>query len=105
MNWESLATTTELAEGQLLICTTSAGDEVLLTRLQGAVHAVENACSHDGRSFEGGCIEGDGLLVCPRHGARFCLRTGKALTPPAYTDLETYSVKEEEGRIFIQPLD
>ncbi|WP_416886127.1 Rieske (2Fe-2S) protein [Marinospirillum sp.] len=105
MNWEAVAATTEVEEGQLLIRQTREGDEILLTRVQGHLHAVENACSHDGRSFEGGCVEGDGLLVCPRHGARFCLRTGKALTPPAYTDLETYAVKEEEGQIFVQPLD
>lgn len=101
MTWKLIANSTDIQEGEFHLCTTQEGDERLLTRWQGRIFALENACSHDGRSFEGGCIEGDGLLVCPRHGARFCLRTGKALTPPAYTDLETFAVKEEAGQVWI----
>jgi 3-phenylpropionate/trans-cinnamate dioxygenase ferredoxin subunit len=40
-----------------------------------------------------------GEIVCPRHGARFCLRTGKVLAPPAYEDIDTYPVRVADGRI------
>ncbi len=40
-----------------------------------------------------------GVVVCPRHGARFCLATGAALSPPAYEPLRIFSVREREGRI------
>ncbi|MDH3768790.1 MAG: ferredoxin, partial [Gammaproteobacteria bacterium] len=46
----------------------------------------------------GGPIEGD-EIICPRHGARFCLRTGAALTPPAYDDVTVFPVRVENGRI------
>ena len=44
----------------------------------------------------------DRQLICPRHGARFCLRTGEALTPPAYEPVRTYAVREENGRVLLE---
>jgi 3-phenylpropionate/trans-cinnamate dioxygenase ferredoxin subunit len=41
-------------------------------------------------------------IVCPRHGAHFCLRTGEALTPPAYEPLRTFNVREERGRVLVE---
>lgn len=67
----------------------------------GADHyAVEDRCSHDGESLEGGEVEGR-EVICPRHGARFCLSTGAALTPPAYAPLATFPVRVDGGRVLI----
>ena len=44
----------------------------------------------------------DCQIICPRHGAHFCLRTGEALTPPAYEPLRTFEVREENGRILVK---
>jgi 3-phenylpropionate/trans-cinnamate dioxygenase ferredoxin subunit len=41
-------------------------------------------------------------IICPRHGAHFCLRTGEALTPPAYEPLRSYSVRERGSRIELE---
>jgi 3-phenylpropionate/trans-cinnamate dioxygenase ferredoxin subunit len=41
-------------------------------------------------------------VVCPRHGARFCLRTGAALTPPAYEGVRTYATRVSNGMIEVQ---
>lgn len=101
MQWIQVCKEDELVEGQFRIVENEEGDEVLVARAEGDLLAVVNECSHDRRGFDGGCIEA-GLLVCPRHGARFCLRTGKALTPPAYVDIETFPVKVEEGIILVQ---
>jgi 3-phenylpropionate/trans-cinnamate dioxygenase ferredoxin subunit len=39
------------------------------------------------------------VVVCPRHGARFCLKTGSPLSPPAYEPIKIFSVREHDGRI------
>ena len=101
MQWIAVCKEEELAEGTFVIVENDDGDEVLVARAEGELLAVVNACSHDGRGFEGGCIEA-GLLICPRHGSRFCLRSGKVLTPPAYSDIETFKVKSEAGIILVQ---
>lgn len=63
--------------------------------------AVEDRCSHDGESFAGAEVEAC-ELICPRHGARFDLRTGDALTPPAYEPIRTFAVRVENGRILLE---
>ncbi len=60
--------------------------------------AIEDLCTHDGAPLTGGRIEGD-VIICPRHGARFCLKTGAALSPPAYEPVEIFPVRVHEGVI------
>ncbi|WP_404417464.1 Rieske (2Fe-2S) protein [Marinospirillum sp.] len=100
MPWIQVCREDELVNDQFRIVENEDGEEILVARAEGELRAVVNECSHDRRGFEGGCIEA-GLLVCPRHGARFCLRTGKALTPPAYVDIETFPVKVEGGAVWV----
>ena len=52
--------------------------------------------------FDDAPIEGS-EITCPRHGARFCLRTGEVLSPPAYEPLRLFAVRESAGRIEVQP--
>ena len=74
---------------------------VVVVRCGQQFYAVEDRCTHDGEAL--GCAEvEDCEIVCPRHGARFSLRTGEALTPPAYEPLRTYEVREVDGRILIK---
>ena len=68
---------------------------------RGRVLAVEDVCTHDGGGLTGGAVEGD-QVICPRHGARFCLRTGEALSPPAYEPVRVFETKIEAGRIWIR---
>jgi 3-phenylpropionate/trans-cinnamate dioxygenase ferredoxin subunit len=74
------------------------GWPVAVARIDGALHAYEDRCTHDGETLAGAEVE-DGALICPRHGARFCLRTGEALTPPAYEPIRIFAVRERDGRI------
>jgi len=60
--------------------------------------AIEDRCSHDGGDIAQGACEGD-EIICPRHGARFCIKTGEALTPPAFEDIETFPVRVHEGMV------
>jgi 3-phenylpropionate/trans-cinnamate dioxygenase ferredoxin component len=77
------------------------GLAVLVVRCGSELHAVDDRCTHDGEALDGGEVE-DCEIICPRHAARFDLRTGEALTPPAYEPLRTYRVKEENGRLLIE---
>ena len=70
---------------------------VAVFNLDGAFFAIEDVCTHDGGILTGGAIEGD-VIICPRHGARFSIRTGEVLAPPAYEDVATFPVRIEGGR-------
>jgi len=77
------------------------GIPIVVVRCGSEIHAVEDRCTHDGEPLGGAEVEAC-QIVCPRHGAHFCLRTGEALTPPAYEPLRTYKVKEQDGRILVE---
>jgi 3-phenylpropionate/trans-cinnamate dioxygenase ferredoxin subunit len=74
---------------------------IALARSGGEVFAIEDLCTHDGAELTGGAIEGT-EIICPRHGARFCLRTGEALTPPAYEPVRVFETKTEGGHLWVR---
>src|SRR5689334_12700738 len=74
---------------------------LLVVRCGSELYAVEDRCTHDGEPLGEAEIESC-QIVCPRHGAHFCARTGEALTPPAYEPLRTYQVRVESGRILVE---
>ena len=77
------------------------GIDVAVFNLDGAYFAIEDVCTHDGGILTGGAVEGD-VIVCPRHGARFSIRTGEVLAPPAYEDIATYPVRVEDGVVQVR---
>lgn len=77
------------------------GEAIVLVRCGGALYAVEDRCTHDGESLSGAEIE-DCEIVCPRHFSHFDLKSGEALSPPAYEPLRTYAVREENGRVLVE---
>lgn len=77
------------------------GMAVVIVRCGAELYAVEDRCTHDGEPLAGAQVE-DCEIICPRHGARFCLRTGEALTPPAYEPVRTYAVREADGRVLLE---
>ncbi|MFN7098162.1 MAG: Rieske 2Fe-2S domain-containing protein, partial [Gammaproteobacteria bacterium] len=66
----------------------------------GHFYAIQDLCTHDGGDLAGGEIEDD-EIICPRHGARFCIMTGEVRTPPAYEDIETFAVKIDGDEIWL----
>jgi 3-phenylpropionate/trans-cinnamate dioxygenase ferredoxin subunit len=78
------------------------GREILVVNLNGQYFAVEDVCTHDGTPIAEGEIIGE-EIVCPRHGARFCLRTGRALCAPAYEPVATFPVRVESGVVQVCP--
>lgn len=75
--------------------------KILLIHLNGRYYAIEDLCTHDGGDLAGGEIEGD-EIICPRHGARFCIMTGEVRTPPAYEDIQTFPLKLESEVILVE---
>lgn len=96
-DWIDVAAENSLADGEHLLLEVD-GREIAVFRVEGAYYAVEDVCTHDGAEIASGRLNGT-EIVCPRHGARFCLKTGKVLCPPAYEDLMTFAVRTRDGRI------
>jgi 3-phenylpropionate/trans-cinnamate dioxygenase ferredoxin subunit len=69
-------------------------------RIDGELYAIEDRCSHD----DGPLCEGDreGFdVICPRHAARFDLRTGTVLSPPATENVETFPIEIRDGNVVV----
>jgi 3-phenylpropionate/trans-cinnamate dioxygenase ferredoxin subunit len=77
------------------------GYRVRVAQVNGKLYAFEDRCTHDDSPFDDAPIE-DNEIICPRHGARFCLRTGAALSPPAYEPLRIFEAREHDGRIEVR---
>ncbi len=76
------------------------GVPLLLARLAGRLYAVEDRCSHDDGRLGEGTIEGC-EVICPRHGARFDLRDGRATRMPAVAPILPVPVREADGRVHV----
>ena len=100
MTWYKAATTDEIPEGGYIEIDV-ADEEILLFKIDNEFYALKNQCTHQEAPLAGGEIE-DGEIVCPLHGARFCIKTGAVTTPPAYEDVETYATKIENNNVFIE---
>jgi 3-phenylpropionate/trans-cinnamate dioxygenase ferredoxin component len=71
--------------------------------LNGEYYAIEDRCSHDdGPLAEGDFDVEEAVAVCPRHGARFDIKTGRALSLPAYQPVEAFEVFVEDGLIKVK---
>src|SRR6476620_12216798 len=89
----SVAKTSDLSDpGQMLI---EVEDRiVVLFKVDGEYFCIDDVCTHDGGPLSEGRLE-DHAIACPRHGAKFDIRTGKALTMPATIDTAAHEVKIE----------
>ena len=73
-------------------CVEVAGHRLLLCRTAQGFFAVSPVCSHTGQPLEGGRMRG-GHLICPHHGARFDLRTGRSSQPSVFGSIMAYPVR------------
>jgi 3-phenylpropionate/trans-cinnamate dioxygenase ferredoxin subunit len=100
VKWVDAGPTADLQDGQAV--SIPVGRRlVAVVRSGGEYFAIEDICTHDGAELTGGAVEGT-EIICPRHGARFCLRTGEALTPPAYEPVRVFETKIADGRLWIR---
>jgi 3-phenylpropionate/trans-cinnamate dioxygenase ferredoxin component len=77
-----------------------AGKSIVIFNLAGKFFAIGDVCSHDSGPVGDGDIE-ENEIICPRHGARFDIRTGKATSLPAVVDIPSYPVRVVEGMLEI----
>ena len=76
------------------------GVDFILSRIDGAFHAVENRCSHARSVLHTGARSGH-VITCPLHGAKFDLRTGECLAPPATRPIKLLSTRTEEDQVIV----
>ncbi|RIK41185.1 MAG: biphenyl 2,3-dioxygenase [Chloroflexi bacterium] len=75
---------------------------VALFNVEGQIYAIEDVCTHDGGPLVEGEIVNGHEVICPRHGARFDIRTGAALSLPAFEPTNTYAVRIEGQDVLLE---
>ncbi len=73
---------------------------IVVFNVGGNYYATGDVCSHDDGPIGDGELDGY-QLVCPRHGARFDIRSGKALTLPAVEDIPYFPTRVVDGQVEI----
>ena len=76
------------------------GRPVALCNVDGELYAFEDVCTHAFAHLSEGGLE-SGQIKCPLHGAKFDVKTGKALSLPAVTAVPTHELKVEDGNVYI----
>lgn len=99
-DWTTVAATDALGRGDYRVVDVD-GVQIAVFNLDDEYYAIEDVCTHDGAPLCGGAIDGS-EIICPRHGARFCIKTGAALTPPAYEPVTTFPVRVEGGAVQVK---
>jgi 3-phenylpropionate/trans-cinnamate dioxygenase ferredoxin subunit len=104
-DFAAVAKTSEIPDpGKLLVEL----DERLVVVIHAAGHwyALDDVCTHDGGPLSEGPLDPTkGTLACPRHGAKFDIKTGAALTMPATKPTVAHEVKIEGDHIFVRLRD
>jgi nitrite reductase/ring-hydroxylating ferredoxin subunit len=73
---------------------------VAVFNVDGEFFAVQDTCTHDNASLAEGYVDG-GVVECSWHFAKFCIRTGSVLGPPASRGLDTFPVSVADGKVFV----
>jgi 3-phenylpropionate/trans-cinnamate dioxygenase ferredoxin component len=98
-DWVAVARAGDLANGERAFLEID-GRPIVLFQIAGEHFAIDDLCTHDDGPLGEGELD-DAQVECPRHGARFDLRTGKALSLPAVVDIASYPVRLVDGEIQI----
>jgi len=99
--WITAANASDISVGQFKPVEVS-GKQLLICHVtQEEFTAIDDTCTHDDGPLADGWLEGT-AIECPRHGARFDVRTGKVLALPAAVPINTYPVKVEGNEIKVK---
>ncbi len=102
-DWVKVAKLSELPPGAKKLADVD-GRPVALFHCDGAFYAIDDVCTHDGGPLADGKFKGC-EVECPRHGARFDVRTGAPLCMPAFEPVATHETKVEGDDVFIRLRD
>ena len=92
-----ITSTQEIPDGERLFLEID-GRTIVIYSLNGEYFATGDECSHDGGPIGDGQLEGF-EIICPRHGARFDIRSGKVTKFPAVSDIPSYPVRVLDGYV------
>ncbi|MGD2074018.1 MAG: non-heme iron oxygenase ferredoxin subunit [Gammaproteobacteria bacterium] len=99
-DWIDVAATEEIAPDGCIVVDVD-GVPVAVFNVQGEFLAIEDECSHEACPLSDGEVESD-TIICDRHGARFSLRTGEALSAPAFEPVARFPVRVDDGRVQVR---
>jgi 3-phenylpropionate/trans-cinnamate dioxygenase ferredoxin subunit len=99
VNYLEIIPSDQLPDGERIFIEVE-GKAIVLFNLAGKLFAIGDVCSHDNGPVGDGEIE-ETEIICPRHGARFDIRSGKATSLPAVKDIPSYPVRVVQGMIQI----
>ena len=95
--WVTVGSVAEIPDQRVALF--HVGDhEVAVCNVGGEFYAIDNVCTHDGGALDQGELEGD-EIECPRHGARFDVRSGQATQLPAFEPVETHPVRVDGDQV------
>ena len=93
----------EFGEGQMRLIDSPDGVKIGVFNCGGALHAIEDRCSHDDGPLAEGEFDAEACTVeCPRHGSLFDVTTGRPKTLPAYQPVQTYPVTIEDDTVKLE---
>ena len=98
----SAAKTDELSDPDSMLVEV---DERLVVLIHAAGHwyALDDVCTHDGGPLSDGPVDAsDNSIACPRHGAKFNMQSGAAMTMPATKATVSHEVKVEGDQVFVR---
>ena len=98
--WVRVATGGDVPTGGLWAVSTDKGP-LVLANVDGNIYALEDRCSHQDYPLSAGELEHD-ELECPFHGARFDVRTGRAVQLPAITPVRSFQVEIRDGDVYVR---
>lgn len=99
VTFQKVAAIAEIPQGQSRVFEVD-GKSVSICNVEGEIFAIADLCSHDDGPLGEGELT-DHQIECPRHGARFDLKTGKALCLPAVLPIPVYKVEMRGEEIWI----
>jgi 3-phenylpropionate/trans-cinnamate dioxygenase ferredoxin subunit len=98
--WLPAGKVSDLPPGRVRLVTRGEELRIAVCNVDGEIYAIEDVCTHDGGSLDQGQLEGV-EIECPRHGARFDVRTGEATLMPAVMPVQTFPVRIDGDDLFV----
>ncbi len=95
----AVAKAADIAEGQFKVVDVK-GKRLLICHANGGWYAVDDTCTHDDGPLGDGWLDGT-TIECPRHGARFDVKTGKVVCLPAAVPINSYAVKVDGVQVLV----
>ena len=77
------------------------GRTYAIYRAADGFYCTDGMCTHEAEHLEGGLLTGH-TIECPLHQGRFDIRSGKVISPPPRTGLNTYPAKAEDGQVYVK---